>query len=249
FSKEILDLILKDFYNEKIIIDLQKSFDENGNFLYANLPETLKQSIAFLLAFSDENLGALEAILKNSNANNINGFDTIKPEINHIKAIQSKFQEDIKALGVKVAFLKKMENLINSYNNATNESHKLALQKEIEKGLATMNKYQEELKGYVAKGEYYLKDNAGIQQIGYVKLTNPFNLYYEENKENTIDQTITSPLKDINASMLDKQQVVLIKPAEEEKETLDEEKGVLNQRTCVVSENFKTNNPCMAQRI
>ncbi|CAM2861672.1 filamentous hemagglutinin N-terminal domain-containing protein [Helicobacter burdigaliensis] len=63
------------------------------------------------------------------------------------------------------------------------------------------------------------------------------------------DPKINAPLKDINASMINKEKIVLVKPAEEEKEALDEEKGTLNSRTCVVSENFKTNNPCMAERI
>ncbi|CAM2938119.1 hypothetical protein [Helicobacter burdigaliensis] len=142
-----------------------------------------------------------------------------------------------------------MENLIYSYNNAIDESHKQALAKDIKKQLDKMNKIQEELESYVAKGEYHFKNEDGEEQVGFVMLTNPFNLVFKENTDDTLDQTLTTPLKDINSSMINKEKVVLVKPAEEEKEALDEEKGTLNSRTCVVSENFKTNNPCMAERI
>ncbi|CAM2997700.1 hypothetical protein HEBU111660_08955 [Helicobacter burdigaliensis] len=114
---------------------------------------------------------------------------------------------------------------------------------------ATLKDYQNFLDNPMLtdKGEHNF--TLGNGSLAFINGSDYKNLSTPPKKDGGDDQTITTPLKDINSSMLNKEKVVLVKPAEEEKQALDEEKGRLNYSTCVVSENFKTNNPCMAERI
>ncbi|PZT47965.1 hypothetical protein B6S12_06140, partial [Helicobacter valdiviensis] len=279
FSNKLVNNIIQDLLDEKLILslDANKLFiiangkaTLNTNYLKGLLSKykedtKLSQSLNFLLAFYGEEVDNNGLGLGNELANkDKNGvWNTTKQRVEKIKHSKQELENFIKGnnnpnytagglLGL-MSFFAEWKDKYELYTSglATEEQMK-NLESWFKNNGANLKAYQALLKDKVLK-EFAYDDIANIDVKGSLTFIGGewiANLKEPEYKDNGgSDQTINSPLKDINASMLDKQQVVLIKPAEEEKETLDEEKGVLNQRTCVVSENFKTNNPCMAQRI
>ncbi|PZT47516.1 hypothetical protein B6S12_08575, partial [Helicobacter valdiviensis] len=247
--------IVTDIYNqivgEEIVVDLEQLFiydtETKRIVLNEKYLETIgkyyPQAVAFLEAFYSEeglgdkfeewyNLGIDDNIGKITQAKN-DFLDFLNNNLQTKIKLFEEWKSNYELYTSGLATEEQMKNLESWFKN--NGANLKAYQAFLDNPMLT------------DIGEHNFKLGDGslsfVNGKGYKGLSTPIQ------QEGGSDQTITSPLKDINASMLDKQQVVLIKPAEEEKETLDEEKGVLNQRTCVVSENFKTNNPCMAQRI
>ncbi|PZT47704.1 hypothetical protein B6S12_07535, partial [Helicobacter valdiviensis] len=243
FSKDILNQILGNL-----------KFD-----LLKEDAESIKQSLEFLLAFIGED--GLKELFSDYDVNNSAFKDKLTEKNIAVLYDFLKSEDYLSNIQNIKDYYNAYNDYMNKYNAYINNSGASieAAKKALEKAYKTLLAKQSLLQNS------YTKIQEGINSIGLgeIKLnhktpilannnTISFNLSNTHmilppipNKKDNGNQTITSPLKDINASMLDKQQVVLIKPAEEEKETLDEEKGVLNQRTCVVSENFKTNNPCI----
>ncbi|PZT49017.1 hypothetical protein B6S12_00005, partial [Helicobacter valdiviensis] len=237
FSKELVEQIINEIYSMNFVIDLQKHFDKEGNYIY---PESLKQTLSFLRAFNGED-GALQELLHDKD------FANSQKDIVHIDKMAYDFVEGMKKIEERVKFLKECEELIKEYNEVLKEEQKMSIAKKIEEKLAKMKQYQQDLLAIVNHGEnkqYDIYKANGDNVGGYVKFTNPFNLVWEEDNRND-NQTINAP----TASIVFRNQIkeVFVKPAEEV--AIDEEEGRLNRKTCYVSDNFKTNNPCMAQRI
>ncbi|PZT47473.1 hypothetical protein B6S12_08965, partial [Helicobacter valdiviensis] len=255
FDSSIISGILDEVLGGKLQVDINKLFiynkssgsiTLNTDYLQTLGGEDYQQAISFLKAFyGEDSLGEYLADLE------VKEWKDLLDTNNKIVISKNKFLDFLNNnLQTKIKLFEEWKSNYELYTSglATEEQMK-NLESWFKNNEATLKDYQAFLDNPMLTdiGEHNFKLGDGslsfINGKGYKDLSTPIQ------QEGGSDQTITSPLKDINASMLDKQQVVLIKPAEEEKETLDEEKGVLNQRTCVVSENFKTNNPCMAQRI
>ncbi|PZT47350.1 hypothetical protein B6S12_09490, partial [Helicobacter valdiviensis] len=250
FSKEILNQILGDLSLDLLTQDA----------------ETIKQTLEFLLAFigedgllvkglfteeyklTDNNVGSkleknLETIIKAIKDSQLNeNSDLLKYRNDYLAYINERnlYWEGLKNNTLTQDQIIMLENSLKSKYESLLK-REASILKIANDFIALLNNTLEVDKEYSMFANNPLKFQLGLKAVdGYE---------CKDCGSAGSDPTLNAPLKDINASMLDKQQVVLIKPAEEEKEALDEEKGTLNYRTCVVSENFKTNNPCMAQRI
>ncbi|PZT47138.1 hypothetical protein B6S12_10685, partial [Helicobacter valdiviensis] len=185
----------------------------------------IKQSLEFLLAFVGkdglEQLGIFKEFalvddneLANITQENINNlYNVLNDNLENIKKINdfnTKFEEYMKQY--------------NTYLSGLEEWLKPELEKAYKELMALKGDMEEaykDLQKDVGNIFFINKDYKALANNNNVR----FNLASLKaiplipNVDKDDNQTIISPLKDINASMLDKQQVVLIKPAEEEKET------------------------------
>ncbi|WP_157978195.1 hypothetical protein, partial [Helicobacter burdigaliensis] len=251
------DVILtKDDFSPKILEEILGNL--NFNLLEIKTEEdirAIKQTLEFLLAFiGSDGLEQLGIFSKFDLANKNLANEITQEKINNLYNALLKNQENIQKIN---AFNQKFQEYMKEYNTyLTGLEEWLKPQLEAKyKELISLRKDMEEsynkLQGDIGTIFTLNKDYKALANNNNVRFNlaslNLIPLIPNVDKDD--NQKITSPLKDINASMINKEKIVLVKPAEEEKEALDEEKGTLNSRTCVVSENFKTNNPCMAERI
>ncbi|CAM2955219.1 hypothetical protein [Helicobacter burdigaliensis] len=230
--------------------------------------EALAQSINFLLAFYGEEVDndgkGLGNLLADRENNKEGVWTNLKNRVEQIKNSKKELEDFIKGnnhpnyaqgglLGLMNFFAEWKDKYELYTSGLAKEEEMKSLEKWFKSNANKLKEYQALLEDKILKEFPF----ANIDDNTTVKGSLTFsggewiaNLKEPEyNNNGGEDQTITTPLKDINSSLLNKEKIVLIKPAEGEKEALDEEKGTLNSRTCVVSENFKTNNPCMAERI
>ncbi|CAM2811615.1 hypothetical protein HEBU111660_02295 [Helicobacter burdigaliensis] len=248
FSKEILDQILADLDFDLLNDDI----------------DSIIQTLDFLRYFNKEDIGIQSlfsedyTLANNNQSDNLfNNFDKIVEKIKEDKKILEAYQKDVEK------FNKDYELYLDTKGDMTEEAL-AGLEKELKQRQEALLKREKEINALIDSFNKSMQEklytnfelNKGTPMFNNNPLIFTLNLtplnkggIGGNNGGGDSDQTITTPLKDINSSMINKEKIVLVKPAEEEKEALDEEKGTLNSRTCVVSENFKTNNPCMAERI
>ncbi|CAM2921467.1 hypothetical protein HEBU111660_06565 [Helicobacter burdigaliensis] len=260
------DLSSKDFSQE-----ILKQILGNLNFDLLNDDiDSIIQTLDFLRYFNKEDIGIQSlfsedyTLANNNQSDNLfNSFTKIKEELEKLRDEDLKnYKDSVNNFNAKyVQYLKDKED-----GNFMNEEHLKGVEKELLQEQKDLLARQEAINNLLKdfkkalepmQEEFSLEGKTPIAMFDNNSLN--FTLKLPSVNEGCIgkcvnggagdDQTLTTPLKDINASMINKEKVVLVKPAEEEKEAIEEEEGTLNSRTCVVSENFKTNNPCMAQRI
>ena len=187
--------------------------------------------------------------------NNLKALESLKQKI---KAAQKYYQE---ALEAKLPY-ETLEGIYNEMVKIIDESYA--------KAQSLLNTLESEDKVYLTnllRGEYSIKENSGFDDI-----TGTFT-FNGENLQANLDKTILAglsdkpnltpptkeevgddPTKENNPDVpnnlqkiadLASKEAILILPAQEKQEAIVED-GKERGRLCIVSDNAKTNNPCMA---
>ena len=223
------DTNYKDFYDKSSYIST--SLKDLGNFISGDLN------------------GRLDSIIKN-----IQILESLKQRI---KAAQKYYQE---ALEAKLPY-ETLEGIYNEMVKIIDESYA--------KAQSLLNTLESEDKVYLTNllREYSIKENSGFDDI-----TGTFT-FNGENLQANLDKTILAglsdkpnltpptkeevgddPTKENNPNIpnnlqkiadLASKEAILILPAQEKQEAIVED-GKERGRLCIVSDNAKTNNPCMA---
>ena len=223
------DTNYKDFYDKTFYIST--SLKDLGNFISGDLN------------------GRLDSIIKN-----IQILESLKQKI---KAAQKYYQE---ALEAKLPY-ETLEGIYNEMVKIIDESYA--------KAQSLLNTLESEDKVYLTNllGEHSIKENSGFDDITGIFTFNGENLQANlgktilaglSDKPNltppTKEEVGDDPTKENNPDVpnnlqkiadLASKEAILILPAQEKQEAIVED-GKERGRLCIVSDNAKTNNPCMA---
>ena len=186
--------------------------------------------------------------------NNLKALESLKQKI---KAAQKYYQE---ALEAKLPY-ETLEGIYNEMVKIIDESYA--------KAQSLLNTLESEDKVYLTNllGEYFIKENSGFDDITGTFTFNGENLKANLNKTilaglsdkpnltpPTKEEVGDDPTKENNPDVpnnlqkiadLASKEAILILPAQEKQEAIVED-GKERGRLCIVSDNAKTNNPCMA---
>ena len=258
----------KDDFNQSILDSiLGKDNQGNSNLIFDLLTqdlESIRQSLDFLVSFLDGENDIKELFGDYYKVN-----DNIYGALNQDLTINLKFSNFIEALkqnkNINLAFLKDYRDKLNTYNQnkelyqsgglppLEQESLKKLLEEQYNELLnleQTAKINLESLQGLIKDSfkmdtNYTIFTKESLSPLNFTINIGSLNNFEDTQGNGDNNNRFTPPSEVQKIADLASKEAILILPAQEKQEDIVED-GKERGRLCIVSDNAKTNNPCMA---
>ncbi|WP_419761148.1 filamentous hemagglutinin N-terminal domain-containing protein [Helicobacter pullorum] len=260
--------LTKDDFNQSILDSiLGKDNQGNSNLIFDLLTqdlESIRQSLDFLVSFLDGENDIKELFGDYYKVN-----DNIYGALNQDLTINLKFSNFIEALkqnkNINLAFLKDYRDKLNTYNQnkelyqsgglppLEQESLKKLLEEQYNEllNLEQIAKINlESLQGLIKDSfkmdtNYTIFAKESLSPLNFTINIGSLNNFEDTQGNGDNNNRFTPPSEVQKIADLASKEAILILPAQEKQEAIVED-GKERGRLCIVSDNAKTNNPCMA---
>ena len=260
--------LTKDSFNQSILDSiLGKDNQGNSNLIFDLLTqdlESIRQSLDFLVSFLDGENDIKELFGDYYKVN-----DNIYGALNQDLTINLKFSNFIEALkqnkNINLAFLKDYRDKLNTYNqnkelyqsgglpSLEQESLKKLLEEQYNELLnleQTAKINLESLQGLIKDSfkidtNYTIFAKESLSPLNFKINIGSLNNFEDTQGNGDNNNRFTPPSEVQKIADLASKEAILILPAQEKQEAIVED-GKERGRLCIVSDNAKTNNPCMA---
>ena len=260
--------LTKDSFNQSILDSiLGKDNQGNSNLIFDLLTqdlESIRQSLDFLVSFLDGENDIKELFGDYYKVN-----DNIYGALNQDLTINLKFSNFIEALkqnkNINLAFLKDYRDKLNTYNQnkelyqsgglppLEQESLKKLLEEQYNELLnleQTAKINLESLQGLIKDSfkmdtNYTIFTKESLSPLNFTINIGSLNNFEDTQGNGDNNNRFTPPSEVQKIADLASKEAILILPAQEKQEAIVED-GKERGRLCIVSDNAKTNNPCMA---
>ena len=260
--------LTKDDFNQSILDSiLGKDNQGNSNLIFDLLTqdlESIRQSLDFLVSFLDGENDIKELFGDYYKVN-----DNIYGALNQDLTINLKFSNFIEALkqnkDINLAFLKDYRDKLNTYNQnkelyqsgglppLEQESLKKLLEEQYNELLnleQTAKINLESLQGLIKDSfkmdtNYTIFAKESLSPLNFTINIGSLNNFEDTQGNGDNNNRFTPPSEVQKIADLASKEAILILPAQEKQEAIVED-GKERGRLCIVSDNAKTNNPCMA---
>ena len=260
--------LTKDDFNQSILDSiLGKDNQGNSNLIFDLLTqdlESIRQSLDFLVSFLDGENDIKELFGDYYKVN-----DNIYGALNQDLTINLKFSNFIEALkqnkNINLAFLKDYRDKLNTYNqnkelyqsgglpSLEQESLKKLLEEQYNELLnleQTAKTNLESLQGLIKDSfktdtNYTIFAKESLSPLNFTINIGSLDNFEDTQGNGDNNNRFTPPSEIQKIADLASKEAILILPAQEKQEAIVED-GKERGRLCIVSDNAKTNNPCMA---
>ena len=243
--------LTKDSFNQSILdFILGKDNQGNSNLIFDLLTqdlESIRQSLDFLVSFLDGENDIKELFGDYYKVN-----DNIYGALNQDLTINLKFSNFIEALkqnkNINLAFLKDYRDKLNTYNQNKELYQSGGLPSLEQESLKKLLEEQyNELLNLEQTAKTNLESLQGLIKDSF-KIDTNYTIFAKESLSPlnfTINIGSLNNFEDTQGNGDNSKEAILILPAQEKQEAIVED-GKERGRLCIVSDNAKTNNPCMA---